>query len=344
VVALFSPEHGFRGEVAAGDEVVSDVSSSIPVFSLYGETRAPTREMLSGIDTLVFDLQDIGVRFYTYISTMKLAIAAAAESGIRFVVLDRPNPNGGRRVEGPVLEPGFTSFVGIGPVALVHGMTAGELAGFFLASLPDASLPNGDGPALDVVRVSGWEREMRWEDTGLPWRSPSPNIRTVRAAVAYPALGLVEGINVSEGRGIEATFETVGAPWIDGERLSAALGARALPGVSFEAVSFTPRSIPAAPHPKYENARCFGVRMTVLDAERFEAVRTGLTVIATIRSLHPEEFRWIRQGGRYWIDLLLGTDRPRRALEEGLGVEEILRREEPALRRFVAEREGHLLY
>ena len=339
VVALFSPEHGFEGNVAAGDDVPSGEVAAIPVYSLYGETRAPTEEMLAGIDTLVFDIQDVGVRFYTYISTMKLSMEAAARAGIDFVVLDRPNPLGGMRVEAPVLDPSFASFVGIAPIALVHGMTVGELAGLFRETDPKAR-----GSSLHVVRLRGWKRRMRWEDTGLSWRPPSPNIRTPRAALAYPALGLLEGVNVNEGRGIEATFEVMGAPWIDAEKLKRALEAAQLPGVRFETSEFVPRSIPAAPRPKYVNQRCFGVRMTILDPGRFEAVRTGLTVIAVLRELYPEHFRWIRRGDRYWIDRLLGTDRPRRALDRGDRVADILAREKEELERFLAERTSQLLY
>ena len=220
-----------------GDEVASSTFSAIPMHSLYGDTRAPTSEMLEGIDTLVFDIQDIGVRFYTYISTMKLAMEAAADAQIGFVVLDRPNPLGGVRVEGPLLHPDFASFVGIAPIPLVHGMTAGELAVLFAASFTGL----GTGLELEVIRVRGFRRAMMWEDTGLSWNPPSPNIRTARAALAYPAFGLMEGINVNEGRGIEDTFERIGAPWIDGEKLAAALSRAKLPGVRFRKTSFTPR-------------------------------------------------------------------------------------------------------
>lgn len=334
VVVLFSPEHGFAGTAAAGDEVSSDESGAIPLFSLYGDIRAPTREMLALLDVLVFDIQDIGVRFYTYISTMKLAMEASAEVGVAFVVLDRPNPNGGARVEGPVLDPDFTSFVGIAPIALVHGMTTGELARYFAADALD----------LDVVQARGWRREMTWEETDLPWVAPSPNIRTPHAALAYPATGLLEGVNVSEGRGIEATFERIGAPWIDAESLSARLGALGLPGVSFRPARFIPRAIDAAPHPKYEGEVCHGVEISVSDPSAFQAVRTGLEVIATIRALHPDDFEWIRRDGRYWLDRLLGTDRPRQAIEAGVSVGEILARERAASERFLRVRAEHLLY
>ena len=334
VVAVFSPEHGFSGGVAAGDYVSSDESGDIPLFSLYGDIRAPTREMLARIDVLVFDIQDIGVRFYTYISTMKLAMDAAAEAGVGFVVLDRPNPQGGTRVEGPVLDPEFTSFVGVAPIPLVHGMTVGELAKLF----------QDDRLALDVVLARGWTRDLIWEETGLVWTAPSPNIRSARAALAYPALGLLEGINVSEGRGIQETFERIGAPWVDGERLSSLLNSLELAGASFRPTSFVPRKTGAAPRPKYENQRCSGVELTITSPPAFDAVRTGLEVIAAIRNLHPDDFEWIQNDGRYWIDRLLGTDRPRRAIEEGTSVEDILESERPALERFVTVRAEHLLY
>ncbi|TDI44482.1 MAG: DUF1343 domain-containing protein [Acidobacteria bacterium] len=336
IVALFSPEHGYWGDVAAGDDVGSTTFSAILIHSLYGDTRAPTPEMLDGIDTLVFDIQDIGVRFYTYISTMKLAMEAAAAAQIGFVVLDRPNPLGGVRVEGPVLDPDFASFVGIAPIPLVHGMTAGELARLFAASMT--------GLELEVIQMRGFRRSTLWKDTGLSWNPPSPNIRTARAALAYPAFGLIEGINVNEGRGIEDTFERIGAPWIDGEKLAAALSQAELPGVRFRSTSFTPRAIAAAPRPKYRDEICYGVAMTITDEARFEAVRTGLTTIATIKALHPEAFEWVRRGEGYWIDLLLGTDRPRRALEDGMAVDAIVGREASELARFIEHRRAYLLY
>jgi uncharacterized protein YbbC (DUF1343 family) len=334
VVALFSPEHGFAGDVAAGDDVSSDESGAIPVFSLYGDIRAPTREMLNRVDVLVFDIQDIGVRFYTYISTMKLAMDAAAEAGVAFVVLDRPNPNGGTRVEGPVLEAEHTSFVGVAPIPLLHGMTVGELAQLF----------RDERLELDVVLVRGWTRDLLWEETGLVWRAPSPNIRSPRAALAYPALGLLEGINVSEGRGIDETFERIGAPWIDGERVSSLLNGLDLPGASFRPTSFVPRRSDRAPRPKYENELCSGVELTITSPHELDAVRLGLEVIVAIRTLYPDDFEWIENDGRYWIDRLLGTDRPRHAIEEGMSVEDILERERPELERFMRLVVEHLLY
>lgn len=341
VVALFSPEHGYQGDAAAGDAVGStrDPESGLPIHSLYGETRAPTNEMLAGIDTLVFDIQDVGVRFFTYASTMKAAMEAAAASGIEFVVLDRPNPNGGSRVEGPVLDPAFESFVGIAPMPLLHGLTLGELARYFRARDEAMSSLN-----LTVVPMRGWRRDMLWADTGLPWRPPSPNLRTARSAIAFAAFGLFEGIEASEGRGLETTFETVGAPWVEESAFSRALTARRLPGVAFHPTRFVPRSIPAVPHPRFEGELCRGVAVEIRNPRKFEAVRTGLTAIATLRTLFPDSFHWVKDGDRYWIDLLLGTDRPRLALEAGVAVEEVLARERTSIERFLRERGAYLLY
>lgn len=341
VEALFAPEHGFSGEVAAGDEVEDerDLGSGIEIHSLYGETRAPTPEMLSRLDVLIFDIQDAGVRFFTYASTMKLAMESAARAGIQFVVLDRPNPQGGLRVEGPILEPRRESFVGAAAIPLLHGMTLGELAQFFRASTPSlASLE------LKVVAMRGWKRHMMWDDTGLEWRPPSPNLRTSRAALAFAAFGLMEGVAMSEGRGIEETFEKIGAPWIDESAYAAALNARRIPGALFQPATFTPRSIPAAPRPRFEDELCRGVALSITDSRRFEPLRTGLAAIETLRSLYPRSFRWVKNEGEYWIDVLLGTDRVRLAMEAGTPLERILERERTAIETFDRERKPYLLY
>ncbi len=341
VVALFSPEHGFRGEGSAGDEIGDDrdVETGLPIHSLYGETRAPTPAMLAGVDVMVFDLQDVGVRFFTYATTMKLAMEAAARAGIEFVVLDRPNPLGGLRVEGPVLDPELESFVGPAAIPLLHGMTVGELARFLRASGPDLSELD-----LRVVAMHGWERSMLWDETGLPWRPPSPNLRTSRAAFAYAVFGLMEGVEISEGRGVEETFETIGAPWIDEAAYAQALEALALPGVKFFPATFTPRAIPAAPRPRFRGELCRGVTLRIVDPRALEPVRTGLAALSALRSLYPGSFRWERTERGYWIDILLGTARPRVALEEGVPPERILERERTAVESFLRERKPHLLY
>jgi uncharacterized protein YbbC (DUF1343 family) len=297
--------------------------------------------MLRGIDTLIFDIQDVGVRFYTYISTLKLAMEAAAEADIEMAVLDRPNPNSGTRVDGPVLETRFQSFVGIAPIALLHGMTVGELARMFN---DEGMLEGGKRVRLDIIRAHGWRRDMEWEDTGLPWRQTSPNIRTLEAAVAYPAMGVLEGINVSEGRGTEDAFLLIGAPWIEEGRLVERLAAMKLPGIRFLPDVFTPRSGPAASHPIYQGLSCRGFRFDVVDRARYRVLGTGLTALATILKMYPERARWETSGDGYVIDGLLGTDVPRRRLDAGDSVDEILSSLEPALDTFREARARYLLY
>jgi uncharacterized protein YbbC (DUF1343 family) len=342
VVSLFSPEHGFTGSHAAGATIDAGVESSsgLLIHSLYGDARAPSSAQLEGVDVLVFDIQDVGVRFYTYISTMKLAMDAAAAAGIDFVVLDRPNPNGGLRVEGPVLDRAYESFVGIAPIALLHGMTVGELASLFAEEL-EARHPSFE---LSVVRMAGWKRAMFWDDTGLAWPTPSPNLRSPHSSIAYPAFGLIEGVNVSEGRGVESTFEVAGAPWMDGGGVVEKLHALELAGVSFAPASFTPRSMDAAPSPKYLDEGCNGFSIRVIAPAQFRAVATGLNVIEAIRELHPERFSWVEQDGSFWIDRLLGTDRVRIGLDSGMGVSEVLAREAAGLELFLERRGRHLLY
>jgi uncharacterized protein YbbC (DUF1343 family) len=343
VRALFSPEHGLKGEAAAGARIASenDGPAGLPVLSLYGETRKPTAKMLRGIDVLVFDIQDIGVRFYTYISTLKLAMDAAAEAGVSIVVLDRPNPRGGVLLEGPVLDPRFSSFVGIAPIPLVHGMTVGELAQFF----------NGEGfldgerrVDLRVIPVRGWRREMQWEATGLAWTPTSPNVRNLAAAVNYPAMGLLEGVNLSEGRGTRETFLVAGAPWIDGQAWVERLAGLGLPGARFAIEAFVPRKLPEAPRPLYPGETCRGLRLTVEEPASFQAVRTGLSLLATARRLYPQKFRWKANRDGFFVDLLLGSTRPREGIEAGESVDAIVASFEPELEQFRKRRLPYLIY
>ena len=338
VERLFGPEHGVSGAVAAGTTVGSgtDPETGLPVFSLYGEHRTPGEAALAGLDALVFDIQDVGVRFYTYISTLRNALIAASREGLDFWVLDRPNPNGGDRVEGPMLDPGFRSFVGTDRLPLLHGMTVGELALLF-ADREDVS--------VRVIPVANLTRGTRWSETGLPWRPPSPNIPTLESALAYPGFGLFEGVVLSEGRGTPTPFEVVGAPWVDSGRWLARLGgAQGLPGVRLQEVRFTPRSVPAAPQPRFADEENRGLRVEITDLAAFRPVRSGLAAIEAVRGTHPEEFRWRRSGDRYWLDFLLGTDRIRRGMDAGRGVAELMAAEDAAVGGFLEERRPHLLY
>lgn len=329
LVALFSPEHGIRGTAAEGERVESgrDERSGLPIHSLYGATRKPTPEMLEGIEVLVFDIQDVGARQYTYVYTMAYAMQAAAEKGIPFIVLDRPNPITGQIVEGNILDTAFASFVGLYPIASRHGMTAGELARFFNREF-------GIGANLTVIPVAGWRRRQWFDETELPWIAPSPNLPTFTSTIHYPGTVFFEGTNLSEGRGSDAPFEQTGAPWLRPAEVIAALSARELPGVRFEVVSFSVRETAA----KFPGRTLPGIKLVVTDRESYRPVRTVLTVIDEIRRLHPAEFAWSGS-----IDRLAGTDRLRRAIEEGT-LPALLAEWDREADRFRSVRSPYLLY
>ena len=334
LAALFGPEHGFRASAPDGVAVASgrEARTGLPVHSLYGPTKKPTPEMLAGLDVLVFDLQDCGARFYTYTWTLRYCLEAAAENRLPLLVLDRPNPIGGEAVEGPVLDRRFASFVGDWPIPIRHGLTLGELATLFNRTI---------GADLTVVRMQGWRRAMWFDDTGLPWVLPSPNLPTLEAATVYPGTCLVEGTNLSEGRGTSRPFEFVGAPWIDGEDLALALNALRLPGVRFRPVAFAPTTS------KHSGSTCGGVQVHVLDRQAFRPVETGLHILASIKRLYTSDFRWLPtswEGQPPHVDLLAGTDRLRQALDAGVPVADIVAEWQPGLAAFCQERAGVLLY
>jgi uncharacterized protein YbbC (DUF1343 family) len=336
--ALFAPEHGVWGEAQDHARIpdARDPRTRRRIWSLYGRRKAPTPAMLRDLDLLILDLQDIGARYYTFVWTMTLTLAACARARTPLMVLDRPNPLGGRKVEGNVLDPGFTSFVGLHPVPVVHGMTMGELAWLFNERL-------ALGATLEVVPMRGWRREMGWEETGLPWVAPSPNMPTPETARVYPGACLVEGTNLSEGRGTTRPFEYVGAPFMDPHRWAAALNALDLPGARFRPCYFRP-----AFH-KYKNQVCGGIQWHVQDRGRFKPYLAGLAVIATARQLAPTRFTWRNppyefEQTRLPIDLLCGTDRIRRAIETGLPARQIEASWERELARFKRLRRGFLLY
>ena len=312
LTALFAFEHGLRGDAPAGQPIANgtDEKTGLPVYSLYGDVREPTPEMLRDIDVLMYDVQDIGARPYTRVSTMALSLKAAAAKGIPFAVLDRPNPIGGTIVEGPVLDPGFASFVGMYPIPLRHGMTVGELARMYNTRF-------GIGATLHVVPVEGWRREMTLDQTGLTFIPPSPNIRRLEAGVLYPGTVLLEGTNLSEGRGTEMPFEQTGAPWIRPNDVIRELDALKLPGVRFE-----PVSIPVAKDGRrFPGETIPGVRLVVTDRGSYRAVRTAMLLIDTIHRLYPNEFAWSgsnqREPAMRTVDRLAGTDRFRTAVDAG---------------------------
>lgn len=294
LVAIWAPEHGFRGQVAAGEKTGGslDLSTGLTVYSLYGDTRRPTPEMLAEVDLVAFDIQDIGTRHYTYVSTMVYAMQACAEAGKQFVVLDRPNPIGGA-VEGPVLRQGLESFIGLYPIPLRHGMTVGELARYY----------NGVyqiGAALQVVPLKGWKRSMFIEETSAPWVMTSPNIPTPTSALAYAATGIFGGTNFSEGVGTTLPFELAGAPWIDGDELATLMNQAHLPGVLFRPAWFTPR------FGLYKDVACGGVQLHILDKHAFDAARTGAALFVTMRKLSGDQLNYLPSGEQFMLDKLQG--------------------------------------
>ncbi len=328
VVALFSPEHGIRGDVDRKVASSVDERTGLPIHSLYGDTRKPTGAMLEGVDALVFDIQDIGTRYYSYVWTMALAMEAAAEHGIRFVVLDRPNPINGRTVQGNV-RPSYMP-VAYYETAMRHGLTAGELARYV----------NGEydlGAELHVVPMEGWSREMWWEDTGVPWHRPSPNMPSVESATHYPGTCLFEGTNLSVGRGTPRAFQQFGAPWLDAAAIVAALAERHLTGVTIEAVSFTPRG---ATDGKFDGTPLRGIRLTVTDRERYDPIRTALALLLEVTARHPEAFAW-REG---WFDGLAGGPQLREAIQGGATLEAITGPWAAERAAFEATRRPYLLY
>jgi len=332
LVALFSPEHGIRGTDEAGVRVADEVDArtGVPVHSLYGATLQPTPEMLSGIEVLLFDIQDIGTRYYTYIYTMALAMEAAGTAGIPFVVLDRPNPIGGLAVQGNVLDPAFSSFIGRYPIPMRHGMTPGELARLFRSAF-------GVEVDLHVAPLDGWSREMLFPDTGLPWRPPSPNMPDLESALHYPGTCLFEGTNLSVGRGTDRAFQWIGAPWLDADLLVARMEARALPGVRFEAAHFTPINPGDG---KFDGVLVHGVRLEVVDPELYDPTLTGVALLLEARALSGTAWEWRPEH----LDRLAGTQMVRIGVEELAPLNEITGSWREEIERFERLRAPSLLY
>ena len=341
--AFFAPEHGIRGTAEAGEEVVGsiDARTGLPVHSLYGNTRKPTPEMMRGVDVLVFDIQDVGARFYTYISTMGLSMQAAAEAGVAFAVLDRPNPLGGEYVGGFMLEPEYASFVGQFEIPIAHGLTVGELARMIQG---EQLLPGLEQLELHVVPMEGWSRSMQWPATGLPWISPSPNIPDYETALVYPGTCLFEAINANEGRGTFQPFRLLGAPYVDADSLVRSLEHRNLPGVAFEPVVFSPQSIQGmATSPRFLNTSLEGVRITVTASEVFQPVETGIHLIDAFREQARREGETLVSRPDA-LRRLAGTDDLESMLEDGTPPDRIIDAWRVDVERFVQQRRPYLLY
>lgn len=342
--AIFAPEHGVRGVADAGaiiDDTI-DAATGVTVFSLYGSTRQPTAAMLADLDVVFFDLQDVGTRHYTYISTMGLAMQAAAAADVAFVVLDRPNPLGGQRLGGPVRDPELSSFIGQYPIPSVYGLTAGELA---RAIVGERWLPGLDTLDLQVVEMLHWDREMMWPATGLDWIAPSPGLPTFASALVYPGTVLIEATDVSYGSGTLEPFTQVAAPWVDAQDLAVELESRGLPGVVFEATSFTPLSIPnMAPTPRLQDQELFGVKIRVTDAVAYEPFRTGLVLLEALEQAAALAGRGSIIDRSRVFDLLTGSSLVRTELGRGVPAEEIIATLDADLAEFDRLRQPYLLY
>jgi uncharacterized protein YbbC (DUF1343 family) len=330
LVALFAAEHGIRGTAAAGEKISDDKDpqTGLPIFSLYKtEDRGPTPEMLKDVDLLVYDLPEVGGRTWTYVSTMALSMQAAAKKKIPFVVLDRPNPIGGEIVEGALLDPKFKSFVGMYPIPARHGMTVGELATFFNKTF-------GIGVELIVARVENWRRSQWFEDTGLPWANPSPNLRSPAALKSYPGSVYFEGTNLTEGRGTDRPFEQIGAPWLNAAAVVKVMNDRKLPGIRFEAITMPVEKTAA----KFPGQTIPAIRFAITDRQTYRPVRTALLLIDEIRRQHPAEFAWSKT-----IDRLTGSDKVRLAIEAGR-LSALLEEWDREAAAFVESRKPFLLY
>lgn len=330
LVALFAPEHGIRGTVEAGEKISDavDAKTGVPIHSLYKtEDRGPAPEMLANVDVLVYDLQEVGGRTWTYVSTMGLAMQAAAKKGIPFIVLDRPNPIGGDIVEGAVLDPKFTSFVGMYPIPARHGMTVGELATMINTKF-------GVGADLAVIKAANWQRSQWFDTTGLTWVNPSPNLRSLAALTHYPGTVYFEGTTLTEGRGTDRPFEQIGAPWLKAADVVRVMNERRLPGIRFEVITMAV----AATAAKFPGQTIPAVRFAVTDRLAYRPVRTALLMIDEIRRQHLADFAWTAT-----IDRLTGSDKVRLAIEAGR-LAPLLDEWDREAAQFKADREPYLLY
>ncbi|MCL5268016.1 MAG: DUF1343 domain-containing protein [Bacteroidetes bacterium] len=339
LVALFGPEHGIRGNVPDAEIIPNSVDekTGVPVYSLYGDVKQPTAEMLRDIDVLIYDIQDVGVRFYTFISTMQLTMEAAAVNHIKFIVLDRPDMLRPDMVEGPVLVDSLRSFVGMQPIPSVYGMTPGEYATMINE---EHMLDAGLKVDLVVIKMGNYRRDMWYDQTGLKWINPSPNLPNMNTVEVYPGTVLIEGTNVSEGRGTDHPFETIGAPYINGDSLARLMNEQHLAGVTFEPVDFTPRALPWVADPKYNGKLCHGVKITVTDRNNFRPVEMGIYLISVIKSLSPANFE-IRADD---FDILSGVADMRILLESNVSPQEIVSTWNKRINKFRETRDKYLLY
>ncbi len=340
VISLFGPEHGIRGDAPDGSKIEHgiDKKTGLPVYSLYGKIRKPTPEMLKNIDLLLFDIQDIGARFYTFISTMYYAIEAAAENRIPIIILDRPNPINGETVEGAILDSNFISFVGIEEIPIRHGMTVGELAKLMNQKRFLAKQKTAD---LKVVKIKNWHRNFYYDDCNINWIKPSPNMPNLETAIVYPGLCLLEGTNISEGRGTFSPFLQIGSPYANSEEILKEINNLDLQGIKVESVKYTPVAIEnMSTYPKYKNEECNGIKLTITNRNLFEPVKFGINLIYVFHKLYPENFSFREN----WIDKLWGSSFLRESILDNKTPDIIFKAYQKELQNFKEYRKHFLLY
>ncbi|UCC38421.1 MAG: DUF1343 domain-containing protein [Candidatus Aminicenantes bacterium] len=336
VRAIFSPEHGFSGFTEGGKEILDSEHKGIKIFSLYGKTRKPTPKQIREIDAFVYDIQDVGTRFYTYITTLKYVLEAASKAKTPVYVMDRPNPAGGVIIEGPLLLPEYQSFIGAFPIPVRYGLTSGELA----------MMMKGEGwvpeeGALHVVKMEGWRRNYFWKDTGLPWIPPSPNMPTPETAIIYPGTGLFEAINLNEGRGTPSPFLQFGAPWLDPLSIIKSLSEKRSWGIELDSADYSPLSLPGkALHPLYENETCHGIRVRITEEEKFCSLRFAIALIKALKERHPDK---ISPSPRR-LNLMFGNDLLVRFLKGGITYKRLMEEMEEEELIFQEKRKKYLLY
>ena len=340
IKVLFSPEHGIKGDLTAGEKISSssDSISGTPVYSLYGDNKTISKEMLKDIDVILYDIQDVGTRFYTYISTLYYVLQSASKTNIPVIILDRPNPLGGNKIEGPVMETAYKSFVGIAEIPIVYGMTIGELANYFVI---ESIIKTEKKPEIKVIEMRGWNRNDYWYNLKREWIPTSPNIPNFETALVYPGTCLIEGTNISEGRGTDNPFLTIGAPFINSEKLIQALDLFNNKGVSYSASIFTPVDIKGkVSNLKYSGIECYGIEISVTNKKNFNAMEFGIQLFYTLLKLYPKQFQFNNK----YFDLLAGSGRLRKDLLAGKTPSDIIDSWNSELNKFKSTRKKYLLY
>ena len=336
---IFTPEHGFKGSVEAGESIdyKKNLYKNVPIISLYGKDRKPSKENLKNVDVLIFDIQDVGARFYTYISTMYYVLEAAGDNNIPVIILDRPNPIGGHYVDGPILDPNYKSFVGIAEMPITHGMTVGELASYFVGEKIISSWKN---ISLKVIECKNWKREIP-DQFYSKWNSPSPNINSIETALVYPGTCLLEGTNISEGRGTRFPFLQIGAPFIKAEDVIDKLELLKVDGAQFQAVEFIPEDLSEmATNPKFEGKTCFGIKIKITDPNKFESVKFGVKLLYVLTKLYGNKIKFNESS----FDKLAGTNILRKQLNILMKPDNIFATWQKDLTKFIKNKKQYLLY